>query len=182
MLSMSQDLVDIFGELNCQPIKDIDLDGLSLIDFAHESDADSLRIELNSLLSELGSIHNNTGIDIVASRHMILHSLAGDLLAARVNYVKKFDENLDVFTDKLNPKNDIQIINNCLSIPKASNQLKNIKTYFQTVRQRLDKSPLKYQDEDSLLLPNGGRLTKAQWAELKRLNEQLANEYALRRE
>ncbi|KAH9426044.1 Protein fam98a [Dermatophagoides pteronyssinus] len=206
MMLMSHDLIDIFGELNYPSIKDIDLDNLSLIDFARllnwislqlncfaktdsivnlikdESELDSLRIELNSLFGELGSIHSNTSIDNVVNRHMILYSLAGDLLAARVNYVKKFDENLNVFTDKLNPKNDIQVINNCLSIPKSSNQLKNIKTYFQTVRQRLDKSPLKYQDEDSLLLPNGGRLTTAQWTELKNLNEQLANEYALRRE
>lgn len=203
---MSQDLIDIFGELNCPLINDIDLDSLSLIDFARllnwislqlnffsktdslvnlikdESDLDSLRIELNSLLSELGSIHMNTSVDDVANRHMILHSLAGDLLAARANYVKKIDENLDVFTDRLNPKNDMQIINNCLSIPKTPNQTKDIKTYFQTVRQRLDKSPLKYQDEDSLLLPNNARLTTTQWAELKLLNEQLANEYALRRE
>lgn len=31
---MSQDLIDIFGELNCPLINDIDLDSLSLIDFA----------------------------------------------------------------------------------------------------------------------------------------------------
>lgn len=86
--------------------------------------------------------------------------------------------NDEIFSNNLNPKNDMKIIKNCLSIP---NECKDIKKYFDSIKQNFDKYLLKYY-EDSLLLPEHQKLSPQQWNKLTELNEKLANEYSIRRE
>ena len=142
------------------------------------SDIGSLKIELNSLLAEVGSIHSDCfAIETINDRLQILHSLTGDLFAARINYVRNM--NNDIFSSELNPRKDLNIINNCLSIV---DNLKDIKTYFEKIHAKLMKNISKLNEEDSLLLPENKSLTSNQWAELKKLNEIFQNEYSIRRD
>lgn len=144
-----------------------------------EKDIDSLKVELNSLLHELDSVYaDSLRIHNVTDRLNILHCLAGDLFASRIDYIKNFDVNSEQ-SNELNPRKDLTIINNCLQI---TDDFGNIKTYFLKVKERLCKCFPRLNEEDSLLLPEGKQLSLEQWDELKKLNELLRDEYSLRRD
>ncbi|UXI19896.1 hypothetical protein NH340_JMT05839 [Sarcoptes scabiei] len=208
--SMVESVLDLLvNELECPvfalaKIKPDNLANISLIDFSviinwisiqlqffartdsivhkinDENDIDAFLIELNSFLHELGSIYADS-FDKTDStmRLSILHSVSGDLLAARIRFLHKFNADINVSSEKLNFSNDIKIINKCLGI---SSNLKDLKLYFQSVKEKLNQNLLKLQEEDSLLLPNKQKLSREQWKELKKINEKLMNEYAIRRE
>lgn len=149
---------------------------LHLIHFTDDSDVDSLRMELNSLFREVDSIYTDS-FTFENDRLNILHSLAGDLLAAQLSYVK--NQNEEDFSTELNPRKDLSTVSSCLSI---ADDMKDTKTYFQKIKEKLQTNVLKFHEEDSLLLPNKMTLTPKQWTELKRLNEAFRSEYSIRRE
>lgn len=143
-----------------------------------DADVDTLKMELNSLFQEVNSIYADSfSLENVNDRLSILHSLSGDLIAARLCYIKS--QNDEDFSTELNPRKDLSTINNCLSI---SDDMSDTKTYFQKIKEKLQTNVLKHHEEDSLLLPNKMTLTPKQWTELKRLNEAFRREYSIRRE
>lgn len=133
-------------------------------------------MELNSLFREVDSIYTDS-FTFENDRFNILHSLAGDLLAAQLSYMKS--QNEEDFSNELNPRKDLSTISSCLSI---ADDMKDTKTYFQKIKEKLQTNVLKFHEEDSLLLPNKMTLTPKQWTELKGLNEAFRNEYSIRRE
>lgn len=200
-MAASKDLTDVLEEL-CYPKPNaMKIDQLSLVEFsqiAHwiskqmkffaktdsivhvikdDTDLVSLNIELNSLFNEVDSIYSDSfSLQTINDRLEVLHSLSGDLIAARLNYIKNESEN-DGSTE-LNPRKDLNTINICLAI---SDDLKDTKSYFQKVKHKLN-SNLKLYEEDSLLLPDKKVLTSEQWTELKQLNETFRKGYSVRRE
>lgn len=134
-------------------------------------------MELNSLFKEVGSIYSDSfSLTTTASERMLmLYSLSGDLLAARLNYTRN-QNGSESFSTELNPRKDLSLINGCLSI---TGNLNDTKSYFQKIKEKLGTARI---EEDSLLLPGNKHLTSQQWAELKNLNDLFRRDYAIRRE
>lgn len=152
-----------------------------LIIGADANDFVSLKVELNSLLEEVGSIYHNLFTDNnKAERLAVVCNLAGHLIAARVQHLQRgADVGGQIESSELNPRKDLKFIKTALEIPDETN---DVRTFFAKVNEKLNTTLLKVREEDSLLLPQNSSLTSAEWADLKALNEQLRVEYGLRRE
>lgn len=118
-------------------------------------------------------------LDSPVDRCMILYSLAGDLVASRIDYLNAQDDSDDL-AGPLDPVKDFTVINNVLQIKGAKKG--DTIAYFNEIKDSVNNKLLKIREEDSLLLADDSQLNSDEWDELTSLNEKLKSEYSLRRE
>lgn len=148
-----------------------------------EQEADSFKIELSSLLKELGSPHAVDKLDDLTNKLTILNYLCGELLAASIAFVKRSNK-VDEEFDESEIAKQLRLMLMSLGISKPPPDV--------TAKQILDKiadsldAELKKRNieiEDSILFKNAkqNQIDSKIWSKLDELNELLKQEYEIRR-
>ena len=133
----------------------------------------------------LREVHNpwvDCSIDDPNNRLAILNSICGEVMAARINYTTG-DQKMTISMDESQTAKDLKLILIALNMGKPPNNVTPqllFKKIKEALAQRLSQQSITL--EDSLLLPGGHILSPEQWKILEKINEELINDFTIRRE
>ena len=148
-----------------------------------EQEADSFKIELSSLLQELGSPHSVDNLTDLTSKLTILNYLCGELLAATIDYVRESNQSDQEF-DETEIAKQLRLILMSLGVQRPPPDV-TVQQIFEKITERVD-SEFKRKNisiEESLLFKNSQQAQVGEkiWAKLEELNQLLKQEYEMRK-
>jgi len=146
-------------------------------------EADSFKIELSSLLKELGSPFNVDNLDDLTNKLSILNYLAGEVLAGSIEFVKRINQTDQEF-DESEIAKQLRLLLMSLGIGRPPSDV-TVEQIFVKITENLDAEFKKrnIQIEDSLLFKNSkqNQIGPKMWSKLDELNQLLKLEYEQRR-
>ena len=149
----------------------------------NEQELDSFKIELSSLLKELGSPFTLDSLDDQTIKLAILNYLCGELLASSIEFVKKLNE-IDHEFDESEIAKQLRLILMSLAISKPPVDV-NVEQLFDKIIEFIDAEFQKrgVVIEDSILFKNikHNQISPSLWSKLNEFNQLLKQEYELRK-
>lgn len=148
-----------------------------------EQEVGSFKIELSSLLQELGSPHSVDTLNDLTGKLIILNYLCGELLAATIDFVRKSNQQDHEF-DESEIAKQLRLILMSLGVPRPPPDV-TVAQIFEKLTQSVDEEFKKRNIpiEESLLFKSNRQspVGATIWAKLEELNQLLKQEYEIRK-
>ena len=149
----------------------------------NEQEADSFKIELSSLLQELGSPHSTDNLIDITCKLTILNYLCGELLAATIDFVRKSNQPDQEF-DETEIAKQLRLILMSLGVQRPPPDV-TVEQIFNKITETVDDEFKKrnISIEESLLFKSNrqGAIGAKIWSKLDELNQLLKQEYEIRK-
>ena len=149
----------------------------------NETEAGSFKIELSSLLQELGSPHSADNLDDLTSKFTILNYLCGEVLASTIDFVRKLNQPDQEF-DETEIAKQLRLILMSLGVQRPPPDV-TVQQIFEKITETVDGEFKKrnISIEDSLLFKNNRQAAVGSkvWSKLDELNQLLKQEYEIRK-
>lgn len=148
-----------------------------------EQEVGSFKIELSSLLQELGSPHSVDNLNDLTCKLTILNYLCGELLASTMDFVRKSNQPDQEF-DETEIARQLRLILMSLGVQRPPPDV-TVAQIFEKITESLDGEFKKrnISIEDSLLFKSNrhAAIGAKIWAKLDELNQLLKQEYEIRK-